>query len=93
MLSIEEKRKILNSFEVLTERIDKYERHFYYFYNSNSSRKLLGREFNTTGEGYIYGEVLEDYNDICDDRGWVNVKNFSEEKLHDIINKIIEYHK
>lgn len=93
MLSIEEKRNILNSFEELTERIDEYERHFYYFYDSNSRRKLLGREFSLSGNGYIYGEVLEDYKNICDDRGWVNVKNFTENKLYDIINKIIDYHK
>jgi len=33
------------------------------------------------------------YNDICDDRGWVNVKNFPDNKLYDIVNKIINFHK
>jgi len=93
MLSLEEKRKILNSFEELTERVDEFGRHFYYFYDSNSERKILGREFVESGDGYIYGEVLPEYEDLCDDRGWVHVKTLSESDLSSLVRKIIDYHK
>lgn len=93
MLSLNEKRNILNSFNELTERVDEFGRHFYYFYESSTRRKILGREFVISGNGYIYGEIFPEYKDLCDDRGWINVKNFSEENLISLMTKLIQYHK
>ncbi len=93
MLSLEEKRQILNSFKELREELDDFSRYFYYFDQASSRRKIIAREFVESGNGYVYGADLSDYRAQADTRGWVNVKYFSAEQLRDILRKAIEIHR
>lgn len=93
MLSLEEKRVILNSFAELREKLDQFDRYFYYFDNASSRRKIIAREFIQSGNGYIYAANLPQYKSMCDPRGWVSVKHFTREQLKDILQKAIAAHK
>lgn len=92
MLSFNEKREIFNSFKELSEVSDKYGRYFYYYYDSKSYRKLLVRDFSLKGSGYVYCEVLPEYKDNKNDRGWINIKDFTQTRLKDLVSNIIKYH-
>ncbi|KJS21835.1 MAG: hypothetical protein VR72_08540 [Clostridiaceae bacterium BRH_c20a] len=92
-LSLEEKRMILNSFHELAEKKDNQNRYHYYFLNSKTGRKNIAREFIASGNGYIYGENLPQYQKLTDPRGWVNVKYFTKEELIELVTKAIEAHK
>lgn len=97
LLSLEEKRQILNSFPELREKLDLslgYPRYFYYFDKASSRRKIIAREFTgNAGTGYVYGANLQSYKNQCDSRGWVLVTRFTAEQLKDIVQKAIASHK
>lgn len=90
MLSLNEKRMILNSFKELRERQDKFGRFFYYFDNSGSRKKIVAREFVESGNGYVYGGLLPEYNHLHYKDGSVCVKEFSAEQLKGILQKAIK---
>jgi hypothetical protein len=60
MLSLDEKRKILNSFYDLIEREGKFGRFFYYYEKSPTKKKIVAREFVSTGNGYVFGKFIPD---------------------------------
>lgn len=95
MLSLEQKRKIFNSFPELTEKKSivkksNTERFGYDFKESKRNKKEIARELTDTGNGYIYVNYLKEYKDQMDDRGFVNIKDFTETKLREIIIKVIQ---
>lgn len=93
MLSLEEKRVIINSFSELREKLDEFNRYYYYFDYASSRRKIIAREFVQSGNGYVFGANLPQFKSMCDPRGWVKVKNFTKEQLIDILQKAIAIHK
>jgi hypothetical protein len=90
MLSLAQKREIINSFEELREHEDKFGRFFYYFDKSPTRKKIVAREFVSSGNGYVYGLLLPEYKDVLYQDGSVCVKEFSAEELKYIIRKSIE---
>lgn len=90
MLSLEEKRAILNSFIELREKQDELGRYFYYFDNSSSRKKIVAREFIESGNGYVFGTYIPEYKHLLYQDGSVCVKNFTTEQLRDIIRKSID---
>lgn len=90
MLNLNEKRKILNSFDELRENEDKFGRFFYYYDKSPSKKKIVAREFVSSGNGYVYGKFLPEYKDSLYKDGSVCVKEFSAEELRNIVRKSID---
>jgi len=88
-LFFEQKRKIFKSFPELTEKIDKYGRISYLYEGSKRRRKQIARELTHTGNGYIYGGFLPEYHYLIDERGWINILDFSESQLRELISKVI----
>jgi hypothetical protein len=88
-LSFKQKRNIFRSFPELTEVTDKTGRISYNFEGSRQKRKQLVRELTHTGNGYIYGGFLPEYRHLIDDRGWINIRDFSESELREIVAKVI----
>ncbi|MBA1335963.1 MAG: hypothetical protein HPY66_1782 [Firmicutes bacterium] len=43
-----------------------------------------------TGNGYVYGEYLPEYKDELDPRSWINIKDYGEKDLRELIEKVIE---
>jgi hypothetical protein len=46
-----------------------------------------------TGNGYVYGAYLPEYKDELDPRGWINIKEYGEKDLRELICKVIESYK
>ncbi len=89
-LTLEQKRKIFKSFSELTEQIGKDGRISYKYYGSRRARKEIARELSHTGNGYIYGAYLPECKDELDPRGWINIKDYGEKDLRELIRKVIE---
>jgi hypothetical protein len=89
MLSLEQKREILNSFKELREKEDKFGRFFYYYDKSPSKKKIVARELTVSGNGYVYGKLLREYQHLLYQDGSVCIKHFSPEELHSIVEKSI----
>ena len=90
MLSFEHKKSIFNSYPELSEKPISNERFNYIFPGSLQSGKVLARELNHRGNGYVNGkymsyEMIKGKGDIADPRDWIRIKNFSEEQLHEVI--------
>lgn len=90
MLSLSEKREILNSFEELREQEDKFGRFFYYYDKSHTRKKIVAREFVSSGNGYVYGLLLPEYKEALYQDGSVCVKDFTAEELREIVRKSID---
>ncbi|MBM7620037.1 hypothetical protein JOC95_001889 [Bacillus tianshenii] len=90
MLSLAEKRKILQSFEELREKENHFGRFFYYYDKSPSRKKIVAREFVSSGNGYVFGKYLTEYHDVLYQDGSVCVKNFSADELRSIVKKAID---
>lgn len=94
MLSFEHKKSIFNSYPELSEKPIRNERFNYIFPGSLQSGKVLARELNQSGNGYVNGkylsyEMINGKAHIVDSRGWILIKNFSEEQLHEIIKDVM----
>lgn len=89
MLSLHEKRAILNNFTELREKEDKFGRFFYYYDESPSRKKIVARELTISGNGYVYGEYLQEYKHLLYKDGSVCIKHFSSEELQSIVKKSI----
>ena len=89
-LSFDHKRKIFKSFPELTEEIKSNGRVNYVFVNSNQQRKVLARELTYTGNGYVSGQYLANCEYVVDDRGWINIRDFNEKQLVDLIMRGVE---
>lgn len=90
MLSLKEKRSILNSFQELREKEDKFGRFFYYYDQSPSRKKIVAREFTESGNGYVYAKLIPEYKELLYKDGSVCVKHFSAEELREIVRKSID---
>jgi hypothetical protein len=90
MLTLEEKRKILNSFDELREKENKFGRFFYYYDKSPLRKKIVAREFVNSGNGYVFGQYLPEYKDALYQDGSICVKNFSANELRYIVRKSID---
>jgi len=88
-LTFEQKRKIFRSFPELTEEKMSYDRFNYWYYGSKRKRKVIARELSHTGNGYVYGAYLQGYKDELDPRGWINIKDYEERELKELIKKVI----
>jgi len=90
LLTFDEKRKIFRSFTVLSESTMSYGRLNYILEGSKRRKKIIAREISHTGNGYIYGGYLEEYKELTDSRGWINIKSYNEKDLRELITKVIE---
>ncbi|MDK2823554.1 MAG: hypothetical protein PWP71_1472 [Clostridia bacterium] len=88
-LSFEQKKQIFRSFPELTEETISNGRVNYKFLGSRRPGKIIARELSHTGNGYVYGGFLEEYKHVADSRGWVNIKNYSETELRQIIERVL----
>jgi len=89
-LSFDQKRKIFKSFPELSEKIISNGRVNYIFEGSMQDKKVLARELSYTGNGYVYGGYLPEYKTEVDARGWINIRDYNEKALKELILKVIE---
>ncbi|RHW42083.1 hypothetical protein D1B31_05450 [Neobacillus notoginsengisoli] len=87
MLSFEEKLKIIEAFEELTRKNVSLGRVNFQFEESVTDKKNVVYHLHPNGNGFVYGAGLTGYE--TDDRGLVNIRDFTAEELQTIIRKSI----
>ncbi len=87
MLTFEQKLAILDSFPELERRDVSLGRVNYHFEGSVHDKKTVGYRFHPNGNGYVFAGLVGDYD--TDDKGFVNVRDFSEAQLREIIDASI----
>ncbi|MFD2446678.1 hypothetical protein ACFSO7_22310 [Bacillus sp. CGMCC 1.16607] len=87
MLTFEEKIAIIESFPELQRKNVSLGRVNYHFEESASDKKNVVYHLHPKGNGFVYAENLQGYEP--DDKGMVNIRDFSAEELRSIIQKSI----
>ncbi|WP_172253812.1 hypothetical protein [Saccharibacillus deserti] len=87
MLTFEQKTAILDSFPELERKDVSLGRVNYHFEGSAHEKKTVGYRFHPNGNGYVFAGLLGDYD--TDDKGFVNVRDFTEEQLREIVEASI----
>lgn len=90
MLSFEQKKAIFRSFQELQEKRLRNNKLNYIYQDSLQRGKILSTQLQPNGSGYINGKymdgnIIRTKGYIVDPRGWINIKDFSAEDLHEII--------
>ena len=89
MLTFEEKLKIIESFPELTRKDVSLGRVNFQYEKSSLDKKNVVYHLHPNGNGYVYGAHLRFYE--TDDKGYVNIRDYSEKALRTIIEKSIHF--
>lgn len=89
MLSFEEKTNIIESFLELTKKEVSMKRVNYHYDESLYDKKIVVYHLHPNGNGFVFVGDLPQYE--TDDRGYVNIREASEEELRAIISDSIRY--
>ncbi|MCD9022155.1 hypothetical protein [Cohnella silvisoli] len=87
MLSFEEKLTILESFPELERRDVSLGRVNFHYEQSVFEKKNVGFHFHPNGNGYIFAGELDGVQ--TDDKGFVNVRDYSAEELRSLVEQSI----
>ncbi|NGZ75144.1 hypothetical protein [Saccharibacillus alkalitolerans] len=87
MLTFEQKLAILDSFPELTRNDVSLGRVNYHFEGSAHEKKTVGYRFHPNGNGYVFAGLVGDYD--TDDKGFVNVRDYTEAQLREIVDASI----
>jgi hypothetical protein len=87
MLSFEEKKAIFHLFKLKEKKISNGKINFHYP-ESKQKGQVLAKQLQSTGNGYVIGKYLP--KDVSneykvDARGWISIKEFSDEELKKLI--------
>lgn len=88
MLSFEEKLQIIESFPQLTRRDVSLGRVNFHYEESDYDKKTVVYHLHPNGNGFVYAEYLDEYEP--DQKGMVNIREFTAKELRKIIEQSIE---
>ncbi|MFC0522762.1 hypothetical protein ACFFGV_04050 [Pontibacillus salicampi] len=88
MLTFEEKQNILDTFTELTRREISLGRINYHFEDSAIDKKNVVYHLHPNGNGFVFAELVDGYE--TDERGMVNIRDYSEEQLITIVRASID---
>ncbi|HDR7795461.1 TPA: hypothetical protein QCY19_004139 [Bacillus luti] len=88
MLTFEEKLSIIESFPQLERKNVSLKRVNFHFEESLLDKKNVVYHLHPNGNGFVYASGIQGYK--TDDRGMVNIREFSEEELRSVIQKSID---
>ena len=88
MLTFEQKLAIIESFPELKRKDVSMKRVNFHYEESASDKKNVVYHLHPNGNGFVYAEYVSSYN--TDDRGMINIRDFSEEELRTVIAKSIQ---
>ncbi|MRH42113.1 hypothetical protein GH741_05415 [Aquibacillus halophilus] len=89
MLTYNEKIAIIESFTELQRKDVSLGRHNYHFEESVIDKKLVVYHLHPNGNGFVYAELInDDY--VIDNKGMVNIRDFSEQEIRKVIKQSIE---
>ncbi len=87
MLTFEEKLAIIESFPELQRKNVSLGRINFHFEESVSDKKNVVYHLHPNGNGFVYAEYVHGYK--TNDKGMVNIRDFSAEELRTVIQKSI----
>jgi hypothetical protein len=91
MLSREKKCEIILSFPNIIQKQIANDRIKFDYEESKAPGKEIIGELSHTGNGYINAKYMSHVSGYSvDPRGWINIKEFSEDELRIIIQKVID---
>jgi hypothetical protein len=88
MLSFEEKLAILASFPELERKDVSLGRINFHYEESSYDKKIVAYHIHPNGNGYVFAGKLKGYS--TDDKGFVNIREFTADELRAIIEKSIQ---
>jgi hypothetical protein len=87
LLTFEEKIAIIESFPELERKNVSLGRVNFHYQESISDKKNVVYHLHPNGNGFVYAEKLQGYE--TDEKGFVNIRDFSREELQLVIQKSI----
>jgi hypothetical protein len=87
MLSLEEKLAIVESFPELQRKDVSLGRINFHYEDSAYDKKTVVYHLHPNGNGFVYAEYIKGY--ATDNKGLINIRDFSAEELREIIEKSI----
>ena len=91
MLTFEQKQAIIESFPELTKKEISMKRVNYHFEDSLYEKTIVVEKLHPNGNGFVYiGDLLK-YDKQANDKGLVNIRDFSETELREIIRDAIDF--
>lgn len=92
MLNFEQKKSIFQSFQELQEKNMGNSGINYIYPDSVQRGKNLSKQLLPSGNGYVIGKYMDEETIrtkgyVLDNRGWINIKDFSSGDLHEVIIK------
>lgn len=88
MLPFEKKLQIIESFPELQRNDVSLKRVNFQYLESDSNKKNVVYHLHPNGNGYVYAELLNGYE--INEKGMVNIRDFSKEELQSVIEKSIQ---
>lgn len=91
MLTFEQKQAIIESFPGLTKKEISLKRINYHFEATLYEKSIVVEKLHPNGNGFVFiGDLLK-YEKEANDKGLVNIRDYDEEALREIIEASIEY--
>jgi hypothetical protein len=87
MLTFEQKLAILDSYPQLERRNVSLGRVNYHFEQSRHEKKTVASHLHPNGNGYVFAGLLRGYE--SDDKGLVNIRDYSESELRELLDASI----
>ncbi|MDT3427092.1 hypothetical protein J2Z22_002628 [Paenibacillus forsythiae] len=87
MLTFQQKIEILDSYPQLQRKDVSLGRVNYHYEESLHDKKTVAFHLHPNGNGYVYAGLLKDYE--TDAKGFVNIRDFTEEELRSLLNASI----
>ncbi|MCT2534695.1 hypothetical protein NC661_04860 [Aquibacillus koreensis] len=89
MLTFEEKLEIIGSFPELHRKDVSLGRVNFHYEDSIQDKTLVVYHLHPNGNGFVYAELIENDNIETDHKGMVNIRDFTEQQLRNIIQESI----
>ena len=91
MLSFEQKKAIIEEFPQLTKKEISLNRVNYHYEDSLYEKTIVVEKLHPNGNGFLYVGDLLKYEKIASDKGLVNIRDFDEKALREIIQDALDY--
>ncbi|RXZ78971.1 hypothetical protein EBB07_24875 [Paenibacillaceae bacterium] len=87
MLTFEQKLEIIQSFPELQRKDVSLKRVNFHYEESVHEKKIVVYHLHPNGNGFVYAALLQEY--PADDRGFVNIRDFSAAELRELVQQSI----
>ena len=91
MLTFEQKQAIIESFPQLTKKEISLKRLNYHFEGSLFEKSIVVEKLHPNGNGFVFVGDLLKYEQEVNDKGLVNIRDYNETQLREILEAAIQY--